>query len=83
MSLTKRRGLMLFFEVDAMGCRCAERKQAIVRGATAAVRGDVKAAASAAAFVSRTLAQDARSGALRTAAGHQLAKLRASITRGR
>jgi hypothetical protein len=66
-----------------MGCRCNERKQAIVRGAAAAVRGDAKSAAEAANFVVRTLSQDVRSGALRTAAGNQLAQLRASITRRR
>lgn len=59
-----------------MGCRCNERKQAIVRGVSAAVRGDVKGAAQSAAFVSRTLVQDARSGALRTAAASKLASLR-------
>jgi hypothetical protein len=66
-----------------MGCRCNERKQAIVRGVSAAVRGDVKTAAEAAAFTARTLTQDARSGALRTAAGNQLAQLRASLARRR
>lgn len=64
-------------------CRCNERKQAITRGVTAASRGDVKAAASSAAFVARTFVQDARSGALRTAATNQLAQLRASIARRR
>jgi hypothetical protein len=64
-----------------MGCQCNERKQAITRGVSAAMRGDVKTVASSAAFVSRTLAQDARSGALRTAAANQLAQLRNSIKR--
>jgi hypothetical protein len=64
-----------------MGCRCNERKQAIARGVSAAVRGDVKSAAEAASFVARTLTQDARSGALRTAAGNQLANIRQTITR--
>lgn len=59
-----------------MGCRCNERKQAIVRGMSAAVRGDAKSVAGAAGFVARTLVEDARSGALRTAASTQLAKLR-------
>lgn len=59
-----------------MGCRCKERQQAIVRGVSAAVRGDVKTAAQSAAFVTRTLAQDARSGALRTAATSRLSQLR-------
>jgi hypothetical protein len=66
-----------------MGCRCNERKQAIVRGVSAAVRGDAKSTAEAVGFVARTLSQDVRSGALRTAAGNQLAQLRASITRRR
>lgn len=64
-------------------CRCNERKQAITRGAAAAMRGDVKAAASSAAFVARTLTQDARSGALRTAAANTLSQMRATITRRR
>jgi len=59
-----------------MGCRCNERKQAIVRGVSAAVRGDAKGAVQSAAFVSRTLVQDARSGALRAAAAAKLASLR-------
>ncbi|WP_315792423.1 MULTISPECIES: hypothetical protein [unclassified Bradyrhizobium] len=66
---------------DAMGCRCNERKQAIVRGVSAAVRGDAKGAAQSAAYVSRTLIEDARSGALRTAAAERLASLRASLKR--
>lgn len=64
-----------------MGCRCKERQQAIASGAAAAVRGDMKAVAQSAAFVSRTLVQDARSGALRTAANTKLAQLRQTITR--
>jgi hypothetical protein len=59
-----------------MGCRCKERKQAISSGVSAVVRGDVKGAAKSAAYVSRTLVQDARSGALRTAAAAKLASLR-------
>jgi hypothetical protein len=67
-----------------MACsRCAQRRDAISKGVSAAVRGDVKAVASAGAFVGRTLAQDARSGALRTAAAANLASLRASLTRRR
>ncbi|MGX9947274.1 hypothetical protein [Bradyrhizobium sp. BTAi1] len=66
-----------------MGCRCNERKQAIVRGVSAAVRGDVKTLAESAGFVARTLSQDARSGALRTAASNQLALLRSNLTRPR
>ena len=64
-----------------MGCRCNERKQAIVRGLSAAVRGDVKGVTQSAAFVSRTLVQDARSGALRTAAAAKLASMRPTIKR--
>jgi hypothetical protein len=64
-----------------MGCRCNERKQAIVRGVSAAVRGDVKGVAQSAAFVSRTFVQDARSGALRTAAAAKLASMRPGIKR--
>lgn len=59
-----------------MGCRCNERQQAIVRGASAIVRGDLRTAASSAGYVARTLAQDSRSGALRSAAAAQLARLR-------
>ena len=64
-----------------MGCRCNERKIAIVRGVSAAVRGDVKGVAQSAAFVSRTFVQDARSGALRTAAAAKLATLRNGLKR--
>jgi hypothetical protein len=64
-----------------MGCRCNERKQAITRGMSAAVRGDVRQAAGAVGFVARTLTDDARSGALRTAATAQLAQLRAKLTK--
>ncbi len=64
-----------------MGCRCNERKQAIMRGVSAAVRGDAKGAVQSAAYVSRTLIEDARSGALRTAAAERLASLRASLKR--
>jgi hypothetical protein len=63
-----------------MGCRCNERKAAMSRGVSALARGDAKAAATSAAYVGRTLAQDARSGALRTAAASQLSRLRANIT---
>lgn len=66
------------------GCsRCAQRGQAITRGAAAAVRGDIRTAASSAAFVGRTLAQDARSGALRQAASAKLAQLQATVIRRR
>jgi hypothetical protein len=40
-----------------MGYRCSERKEAIVRGVAAAVRGDVKCAAQSAAFVSQSCAR--------------------------
>jgi hypothetical protein len=64
-----------------MGCRCNERKQAIVRGMSAAVRGDAKSVAGAAGFVARTLREDARTGALRTAATARLAQLGAKLTK--
>lgn len=66
-----------------MGCRCKERTQAISRGLSAAVRGDVNALAKSAGYVARTLSQDARSGALRTAASNKLALMRANLTRPR
>lgn len=59
-----------------MGCRCNERGQAIVRGAAALGRGDLRTAATSAAFVVRTTAEDARTGALRASAAAQLARLR-------
>jgi hypothetical protein len=59
-----------------MGCRCNERKQAISRAASAVTRGDLKTVAQSAGFVTRTLAQDVRSGALRQAATQNLARLR-------
>ncbi len=62
-----------------MGCRCNERKQAIVRGVSAAARGDVQGAASSAAYVVRTLVEDARSGDLRAAAAARLASMRNSM----
>lgn len=64
-----------------MGCRCNERKKAISRGMAAAVRGDAKSVARAAGFVTRTLSEDARSGALRTAASNKLAQLRGALKR--
>jgi hypothetical protein len=64
-----------------MSCRWSERKAAITRGVTAATRGDFKAAASSASLVARTLAQNERSDALRSAASAQFAQLRKSITR--
>jgi hypothetical protein len=60
-----------------MGCRCAERRQAIGRAAGAVMQGRFGAAARQAAFVGRTLAGDVRSGALRASAQQQLARLRA------
>jgi hypothetical protein len=65
-----------------MGCsRCEERRKAIAAGAASAAKGNVRGAAASAAFVARTMVQDARSGALRTAAANQLAQLRGSIKR--
>ncbi|WP_315701305.1 MULTISPECIES: hypothetical protein [unclassified Bradyrhizobium] len=71
----------IYFSGDVMGCRCNERKQAINSGVSAVARGDVKGAASSAAFVSRTLVEDARSGALRAAAAAKLASLKQNIRR--
>jgi hypothetical protein len=64
---------------NAMGCRCNERKQAIVRGVSAVARGDAKGAVQSAAYVSRTLVEDTRSGALRAAAAQKLASIRANL----
>lgn len=64
-----------------MGCRCNERKDAILRGVSAVARGDAKGAVSSAAYVSRTLVEDARSGALRAAAAAKLANIKARVTR--
>lgn len=64
-----------------MGCRCAERGQAIRRGAAALVRGNVRGAATAAGYVARTLAQDTRSGDLARAAQARLAQMRATVKR--
>jgi hypothetical protein len=50
----------------------------INRGASAIVRGDMKSAGQAASFVTRTLVQDVRSGALKAAAQTRLAQLRRS-----
>lgn len=61
-----------------MGCsRCEERRKAIAAGVASAARGNVKGVAASAAYVTRTLAQDARSGALRTAAANRLSQLTA------
>lgn len=64
-----------------MGCRCNERAQAILRGVSAVARGDVKGAVKPAAYVARTLVEDARSGALRAAAAQKLAVIRQRIKR--
>ena len=60
-----------------MGCRCAERADALRRAASAVGRGDVRAVGRDLAFVGRTLTQDARSGDLARAASQSLAKLKA------
>ncbi|WP_315759724.1 hypothetical protein [Bradyrhizobium sp. SZCCHNRI2007] len=52
-----------------------------MRGVSAAVRGDAKSVVQSAAYVSRTLIEDARSGALRAAAAERLASLRVSLKR--
>ncbi|MDQ2080490.1 hypothetical protein RA307_09885 [Xanthobacteraceae bacterium Astr-EGSB] len=64
-----------------MGCHCKERTQAIVRGASALARGDLRTVATSAGYVARTAVQDARTGALRTAAASQLARLKGSLGR--
>ncbi|WP_316235479.1 hypothetical protein [Bradyrhizobium sp. SZCCHNR1085] len=64
-----------------MACRCVERTQAIATGAAALARGDLKTLAEKAAFVGRTLAEDARSGALRQAAQQQLARIKPIVRR--
>lgn len=65
-----------------MGCsRCEQRRKAMAAGVSAVAQGKFSRAGASAAFVARTLAQDARSGALRTAATNQLAQLRNSIKR--
>ncbi|GJE27961.1 hypothetical protein [Methylobacterium organophilum] len=43
-----------------MGCRCSERRTAIVQATKAIARGDARAAAAQAGFVGRTAAEDAR-----------------------
>lgn len=48
-------------------CRCAERRQAIVRSAGAMVRGDMSSARKEAGYVTRTLAEDAAATARRLA----------------
>ncbi len=54
-----------------MGCRCAERSQAIVVAAGAALRGDVETVKREVAFVGRSALEDARAIAQRA----QLARL--------
>lgn len=48
-----------------MGCRCNDRRAAIVHGASSAARGRIAPALAAAGFVTRTLAQDLRSATAR------------------
>ena len=59
-----------------MGCRCRERTDALRRATAALVRGDVRAVVRQASYVGRTLAEDARSGALAREAQTRLARLR-------
>lgn len=59
-----------------MGCRCAERAQAIRTAVGALVRGDVDQAKAQASFVTRSLVEDARRGDLKRAATARLATLR-------
>lgn len=58
-----------------MGCRCAERAQAISAAASALARGDLAGAKAQAATVGRTLVEDAKRGDLRRAASAQLSRL--------
>lgn len=62
-----------------MGCRCKERGQALSSAAAALARGQVRGAGERLAFVGRTLAQDARSGALKEAAAARLAQMRRNL----
>lgn len=64
-----------------MGCRCAERADALRRAASAMVHGQVQSAVQEIKFAGRTLVEDTRSGALRRAATAQLTKLRAQVRR--
>lgn len=59
-----------------MGCRCAERREDIADAGRAMVAGDAAGAAALLAKASRTLVEDARSGALRAAALQRLAQYR-------
>lgn len=64
-----------------MACRCNERRASMTAGAKALARGQIAPAVRAAGYVSRTLAEDARSGALQQAATTRLAQMRARIGR--
>lgn len=48
-----------------MGCRCADRKEAIVIAAGAVLRGDVETVKREAAFVGRSAFEDLRAAAQR------------------
>lgn len=58
-----------------MGCRCAERRTAIVKGVKAAVEGDMQKLAEQAQVFSKSVRDDARDLKAKIAAG------RASLTR--
>lgn len=60
---------------NAMGCRCNERREAIVRGIKAVADGDMQALADQARVFSKTVKEDSRDIRNKIAAG------RASLTR--
>ncbi|MBR2117682.1 MAG: hypothetical protein IJ935_03215 [Afipia sp.] len=62
-----------------MACRCNERGRALVSAASSIARGQVKVAGQNMAFVGRTLVQDVRSGALKSAATARLAQLKSGL----
>jgi hypothetical protein len=64
-----------------MGCRCNERGKALSSAASAVARGNMQSAGKSLAYVGRTLTQDVRSGAIKTAAANRLAQMRATIKR--
>ena len=59
-----------------MGCRCNERRAAIVHAAGAVLRGDVQEVAREVAFVARTSLEDLRTDGLRRAMASKLSLLR-------
>lgn len=63
-----------------MGCRCAERGRQIRAAVTAASRGQFRAAGADLSAASRSLAQDAKSGAL-TQEARRLAATKLALRR--